>query len=555
MKKIFTLFIGLFSSTAIYCQAPEYRWAQQIGSIGNDNATSVATDADGNIYTTGYFMKSADFDPGPGTFLMIAEDYNDVFILKTNAAGQFLWAKSMGGSYNENSFSITVDNAGNVYTTGFFEGTADFDPGPGVYNLTASGVEEIFISKLNKNGDFLWAKKIGDVNYEAGNSITTDAAGNIYVCGKFNGKVDFNPGTAVNELTSNGAADAFILKLNKGGNYVWAKALGGATDDNATAILVDAKGNVYTSGAFTSTVDFDPGAGTALYTSTGNEDAFISKLDASGNYSAVWVLAGAAKANASAITTDSIDNVYVTGEYTGDLSAGTFNLSAMGNNDAFILKINSNSQIEWVKNIGGTGSDYGQGIATDKVGSVYAMGYFQGTVDFDPNAGTYNLKGSGLYVLKLDGNGQMLWATTTQGTGNVTGHTIQVDANYHVFVGGVFSGTVDFDPSAGEAISDASSVDIFVWELAQPSLASVKKLSLQNFIIYPNPSQAYFTIKTIDNNEPFNFEVYDCTGQLMLEGVVTIQQTIDLSAFTNGVYVIKTKNKLQQVFSERLVKM
>ena len=158
---------------------------------------------------------------------------------------EFAWAKSMGGSFDDDGQSITVDAVGNIYTTGSFLDTIDFDPGPGTYNLSSAGWKDIFIQKLDANGNFIWAKSMGGVSYDVGNSITIDALGNIYIIGVFEDTVDFDPGTGTYYLTSAGSRDIFIQKLDSSGNFIWAKSAGGSDYDGGSSIAVDTTGNVF----------------------------------------------------------------------------------------------------------------------------------------------------------------------------------------------------------------------------------------------------------------------------------------------------------------------
>ncbi|MBK8617477.1 MAG: SBBP repeat-containing protein [Anaerolineales bacterium] len=207
------------------------------------------------------------------------------------ASGDFLWAKRMGGGSDDDGTSVAVDSSGNVYTTGWFIGTADFDPGVGTADLTAAGLADVFVSKLDRNGNFVWAKGMGGAGTDAGSSITVDSNGSVYTTGNYAGLSDFDPGPGVADLTATGLADVFVSKLDSNGNFVWAKSMGGEIYDRGAGIAVDSSGNIYTTGAFTTgsyvlNADFDPGPDTAYLTSAGQQDIFISKLDSNGNY--VW---------------------------------------------------------------------------------------------------------------------------------------------------------------------------------------------------------------------------------------------------------------------------
>ena len=171
------------SNTAI---AQTLQWANQMGGTTDDVGASMAVDALGNVYTTGSFTGTVDFDPGAGTFNLTSAGSKDLFISKVDAGGNFLWAKQMGSTQNEEGMSIAIDGSGNVYTTGYFRFTVDFDPGPGVFNLTTNpNGTSVFILKLNSAGDFVWAKQVGGPGANTSNSMKFDSFGNIYVSGNF----------------------------------------------------------------------------------------------------------------------------------------------------------------------------------------------------------------------------------------------------------------------------------------------------------------------------------------------------------------------------------
>ena len=191
-------------------------WAKNIGGIGSDNDEAVATDASGNVYVTGGFTFTPDFDPGPGTFTIATFGGEDIYVLKLNSSGDFVWAKQLGGSSGEGGRDIKADADGNVYTTGLFVNSADFDPGPSTFILTSAGPStDIFISKLDADGNFIWAISFGELTLDQGLSISLDASGNVYSSGYFQGTVDFDPGTSIFSYTVS-TRSAYILKLGAG---------------------------------------------------------------------------------------------------------------------------------------------------------------------------------------------------------------------------------------------------------------------------------------------------------------------------------------------------
>jgi hypothetical protein len=392
--------------------AGNFVWAKSFGGIGSDRGFSIAIDAAGNVYTTGEFIATADFDPGAGTFNLTSAGDRDIFIQKMDSAGNFVWAKSFGAGYTDWSISITTDAAGNVYTTGDFEGTVDFDPGAGTFNLTSAGYYDIFVQKMDSAGNFIWAKSFGgNGNGCYSNFITVDTAGNLHTTGFFCGTVDFNPGAGTFNLTSaTGYFSIFVQKMDSAGSFIWAKSFGGnGSGCYSASITVDADGNVYTTGYFEGIVDFNPGARAFNLTSAEQRDIFIQKMDAKGNY--IWVksLGGIDSDEGKSITVDAAGNVYTTGYFreTADFDPGpgNFNLTSAGKSDIFIQKMDTAGNFSWAKSFGGNGGGgYSYSIAVDVAGNIYTTGYFYGIVDFDSGAGTFNLTSAGgrdVFVQKM----------------------------------------------------------------------------------------------------------------------------------------------------------
>ncbi|MDB4082917.1 SBBP repeat-containing protein [Vicingaceae bacterium] len=187
----------------------------------------------------------------------------------------------MGGSRFDFGQSIAVDSAGNVYTTGYFFNTVDFDPGAGTFNLTGSRDSDGFIQKLGASGNFLWAYAIDGDGFDVGESILVDNSGNAYITGHFDGVVDFNPDTGVTNISSGFVKNIFVQKLDAFGHLVWARSIGSdLTKEVGLASALDTFGNIYTTGVFYGTVDFDPDTGMTMLTSSGSvfQDIFIQKV-------------------------------------------------------------------------------------------------------------------------------------------------------------------------------------------------------------------------------------------------------------------------------------
>ncbi|MBA3683546.1 MAG: hypothetical protein H0W73_20630 [Bacteroidetes bacterium] len=385
-----------------------FDWAKSMGGTSYDQANAITTDAQGNVYTTGNFYGTPDFDPGPSTYTL--GSLGGIFISKLDANGNFVWAKDINGAIHNTGLSIAVDAAGNVYTTGHFKSTSDFDPGAGTFTIATLGDADIFISKLDASGNFIWAKSIGGAGIDEGNDIDVDASGDVFIAGYYSGVVDFDPGVGSFNLTSAGNYDAFVFSLNAAGNFMWAKSFGGTGYDIATSIKLDALGNIHTTGSFETTSDFDPNIAVFNLISAGGYDIFILKLNPSGNL--IWAkgIGGTSYENTSAIALDVSGNIYTTGNFQlaaidFDPGPGVFIVNPGVGYDVFISKLDAAGNFVWAKAFNGPGNELGMSIATDNAGGVYTTGNFTGTLDLDPGVGTYTitaLANDDVFISKLD---------------------------------------------------------------------------------------------------------------------------------------------------------
>jgi len=455
----------------------EFGFVGGMGGIGTDYGYGIAVDEFGNAYTTGFFSITADFDPGVDTSTLTSVGGYEIFVQKLDAAGDLVWAKSMGGTGDDRGRDIAVDSSGNVYTTGFFSGSGDFDPGAGESILTLAGENDIFVSKLDTNGNLLWAASFGDIESDEGRGIAVDASGNVYVTGYFDGTVDFDPGAGAFLVTSVGSRDIFVLKLDTAGNFLWVKTMGGPSYETARAITVDASGNIYLTGYFNDTVDFDPGAGTVNLTSAGDLEAFVCKLDSDGDFLWAKAMGGAELDYGRAIAVDGPGNVYTTGLFVGtadfDPGAGTAMLTSAGGYDIFVLKLDSDGTFVWANRFGAVNEDYGNGIAVNASDHVYLTGTFTDTVDFDPSMDVADLTSAGSYEIflqKLDSNGGLIWATAMGADLDDFGFDLALGTSGRVYITGYFRKTVRFDPDmvAADVVS-AGLTDVFVLQYIDPS--------------------------------------------------------------------------------------
>ncbi len=329
-----------------------YLWSKSFGGIDQDEALAVAFDGSGNIYTTGIFRQTVDFDPGAGTFsASVTSGGLGIYVSKLDPSGNFIWAKTIVGSTGPDGGqgkSITIGDDNSVYYSGHFTGTLDFDPGAGTSNMTApTGAScHVYVSKLDSLGNFVWAKKMGGTGLTIATSLALDKKNNVYSTGWFSATADFDPGAGVFNLVSAPNDDVFISKLGPLGDFVWAKKIGGSQQDYGACITTDSLQNVYTTGFFSGTVDFNPGTAGFFMTSGsagGDLDAFISKLDSTGNFQMAVHIGSNGSSQSNAILVDDYDNIFITGQYAGTVDfepgSGVFNLPAVNTSSVFVEKL------------------------------------------------------------------------------------------------------------------------------------------------------------------------------------------------------------------------
>lgn len=368
----------------------DFVWAYSFGGSLADNGMTIDVDSQNNVYFSGSYTGTADFDPDSTTFNLSSNGEDDIFILKLDSQGNFIWAHSIGGIGNDSGTSIATDQFNNVFLTGYFHDTVDFNPSGTNYSLSSVGDEDIFLIKYDSDGNYNWANRIGDsagnwysnltidldgnsiitgaiiggplksiyvqkfdpngnslwANDDFGNShghgqsVDTDLLGNIYVTGGYNGSIDLDPGISNLYATSNGYADLFIQKLSPEGNLIWAKSIGGSINDLSKSIYVTELGELYITGFFSDTVDFNPGAANYDLIADDLGDIFILKLLTNGNFEWAHSFEGPEFDTGFTITADVTGAIYLAGHFNNSVNIGS-NITTTGIWAGFITKLGS----------------------------------------------------------------------------------------------------------------------------------------------------------------------------------------------------------------------
>ena len=461
-------------------------WARDFGSMtGFEYGNAVKADKAGNVYMTGLFYETIDFDPGIGVAeLTSIAGYADIFFAKYDADGNYLWAISMGSTAgSESGHAIITDFDDCVYLLGHFYNTMDANPGVGVAELHSVGEKDIFITKFATNGNLIWAKSLGSIDNDLVYGATVDYEDNIIITGTYAGNIDFDLSSTTHIVNGIGERDIFIAKYDSSGAFIWAKGIGSPSDDESYDIATDQTGNVFITGFFRETVDFNPDpVGEALLVSQGSSDIFVAKYDKNGNF--VWAKGFGTDESYEegwSIAVDTTNNVIIAGVISGsvDFGAGSI-VPHYGDKDALIAKFDNNGNTLWAHTIGGEGGDIARAVAVSKEGEIVIAGEIgDGTSDFDLNSGST----SSVYTVTKD----------------------------NIFI-------TKYDVTDNTAI--------------QENIAA-------NLHVYPNPVSDILTIDIPASKTNANLVIYDINGKAIFRKTANTEQiTINTSSWAEGVYFI-----------------
>ena len=385
-----------------YTSGREYRWTGVLdGKHAHIIVRGIALSPAGKLLIVGSFTGKVDFDPGKGRDKIKSfDDSSDIFVTLLRSNGSYRWTRIFRGPKSDTGRAIDVDSAGNILVTGWFTDKVDFDPGPGEdWHMAVDGGTDVFVTKLGPDGSYRWTRTFGGFHVEIGFGIAADPENSVIVTGEFQGIADFDPGEGEDIRQSNGKRDFFITKLGADGSYHWTHTAGGIENDHGYDVTTDAAGNVYVTGAFQETVDFNPRGGGDVRVSQGAFDVYIIKLAADGSY-------------------------------------------------------------RWTRTFGGKGGDSGRGIALSPEGLLAVTGGFDLTVDFDPSEGVDEHTSNGgwdVFITRFTTEGDYRFTDTFGGSERDGGEGLTFDADRNLITCGAYaSQDVDFDPTGGVDIHSAT---------------------------------------------------------------------------------------------------
>lgn len=380
-------------------------WLRSAGNNLGEETKDAVFDSGGNLVMTGFF--NGTFNTGVST--LTSSGNTDIFVMKTDDAGNPIWAVKAGGPGVDRANAIAADNAGNTYITGYFQGNATF----GSINVTGAGWEA-YAAKINSSGNFVWVTTFGGPFGDIGHGIAVDNSGNVIVTGEYKGTATFGPDVLTsmnNSLSGSPTYDVFITKLNSSGNFVWTRDGKANQDDRGLEVITDASGAVYVAGQFSETITFQ-----SVHTSSLLNAGFIVKFDAAGNeqwFDKMWggqILISDIKWGGS--------NIYITGDYQNTLLVedinGVQSFVAQDQYNIFTARFNEAGDLGWLSTNYSSSELHSNQLALDASNSPYITGDFKCTfteMNTFYGASTFLSMGyEDVHYIKYNSSGVFQWA-------------------------------------------------------------------------------------------------------------------------------------------------
>lgn len=571
----------LILNLCLPANAQNWLWAKSYGQVPTYQARSsqrICVDGAGDVIIANmYYGQNILIDTYTLTNVGVQPNTTtDNFVVKHDASGNVLWAKNFGSSLSDIVNDVCVDASNNIYITGTLIGATSATTGVifagSQTNLTGQS-GDMYLAKLDPNGNVLWIRGANGSDNETGRSVCTDASGNVFVAGmSASSTFDVSGTTFTNNAVTFGR-DIFVAKYDPMGNLIWARQGGGPNHEYVHSIAADQAGNVVVVGQFDSPImvlgpltlnNTTPTTTTNPYANI--SDIFIAKYDGSGNV--IWARsAGSTRLDyIHSVNIDANNDILVCGEYQGKtLSFGSIvlnNTDTLGyETDVFVAKYNAAGSLQWARTHGGIMDENAYGISTDASGNCYVIGEFQSTAMSFGNITLTNTvpPGFDIFIGKYDTNGNVLGATAVYGNGSEIANSVSCDGNGNVYILGYFSAfvsnTIHFGPVEQVSTTDNS---VFLAKFSgssmPTSIGSVSK-DKSSFSLFPNPAQNSCRLASALNGT-YNLKFYMGNGALVKElKLVSVQNgdsLIDTSDLPDGIYLLQLIAE-SQLYNTKLI--
>lgn len=427
MSKLKWVLFFILLSAALWAQEPVWEWGVRAGDGGYEEAKDIVCDSAGNVYVTGYYQGAVQF----GNWNTDSGDDMEIFVVKYDAQGNFLWAQHAGSPYNDSAEDIAIDSVGNVYITGWFQNVATF----GALGVVSEGSSDMFIAKLNSSGNWLYVNGAGGLQGDHGYSIAAAGDGHVYVAGGMYEEAFFGDYS----IECDYLTDMFVAEADENGNWLWAQWAGGPNTETCWSLAADGEGNCYMAGYISPDTYF----GSIHLDTLGPYDSFIAKLSDGAWEWAIQVNSDQMD-EARGIVWSAPGFLYVAGYITGPAQFGSTLLTPYGQRDIYVGKLSPSGNWAWAVQAGGAYDDEAFDVNLDPQGNIYVAGSIQRTVQFGDHSYPSGWSTTGLFVAKAAPTGEWLWAKRAPGD-TVVGYSVAADALGRSYVCGYFFGEAYLD--------------------------------------------------------------------------------------------------------------
>lgn len=510
MKNLVKLLLILCITLAMSQEAFSQDWEWSISSAGTVMPTDVTTDESGNVYVTGYFTDSVNFF---GSGFEVGNTYRMGYLAKVDTAGNFTWVRTFGDlSSDDEGHAVAVDGLGNVYVSGEFRVSAEF----GNITLDESGSNtqgDIFIAKYSPSGDVLWAERAGWDEQDDVHDMAIDAADNIYITGySFEGNFGGYYGITLQEDGS------YIAKYSPDGEVIWAQEMDG---EESAGIAVNGTDKLYTTGYFWGTVNF---GNDTLTSDDWVSDIYLVQMDTSGAVQWARGYGGPDWEWGKSVAVDNENNAFIAGDFESEMILADSNFIANGFSDYYLAKINESGDFQWALSGGGTGANKGESVTVNSNGNPVITGEYNNLED--------------VFLAKYDGlNGNIFWSLAASGEvgSSVNGKSIHAANTGHLYVTGIHTGEAYFGNHtiSGDGGMFLARAADSTFILSTNNLVGYR----DNPVVYPNPATNRIKINV---SQWERSDIYNINGVKVMS---SNQQSVDLSAIPQGVYLIRIYTK------------
>lgn len=447
-------------------------------------------------------------------------------------AQEYEWVRTDGQNGDiqsrEMSKGCARDNDGNLYVIATFGSVNGGSTIIGNNTLTSKGRSDVILIKYDANGNCIWVRQGGSVNYDYIYGLELDAQNNIVISGRFGVTAGGGPNVPMvfgsTILNGFGKSDCFIVKFSSNGDLIWGKSFGGTGEDQLNSMSSDSNGNLFFCGSYPESIYF----GTIMLTNTtGYHRSYVAKMSSSGNFE--WIKNTAGTNTVLGIDLKFKNNfIVLAGKFYGTLTAGSLQVHSSGESDGYIIKYDQNGNEQWIKRYGGTGYDEAYRVDIASTGDIFIAGSFDFTLDFGNNITVTAVGGTNTFLCKLDQNGSCSWAIngeviSPQGfSGGLYPSDVLVDSNGDSYLLGYFEGGIVY---AGDTLhrSPAGECDSYLIKFSR----SGKKIYIKQILSggVSNASYTFALNLTSDHSDNIYISGYYSGRSTFDQHVLTANST------------------------------